>query len=90
MFMTTPFATAASTGDKLPYDAPKDFAPIGQVGATPLVVVVSKDSACEILRELPDAARARPNSINDGSRGIGSMSHYGMATSRQSREHEDR
>ncbi len=78
LFMTTAFATTAATGKKLPYDAAKDFVPIGQVGSTPLLVVVANDSPFKTLRELLDYARSKPNSVNYGSSGVGSMSHLGV------------
>lgn len=77
-FTTTAFATNAAAGRKLPYDTLKDFVPIGQIGATPLLLVVAKDSPYKTLRDLADAARAKPGSVNYGSSGIGSMSHLGM------------
>jgi tripartite-type tricarboxylate transporter receptor subunit TctC len=78
LFMTTAFATSAATSNKLPYDAAKDFVPIGQVGSTPLLVVVANDSPFKTLRELLDYARSKPNTVNYGSSGIGSMSHLGV------------
>ena len=52
--------------------------PIGQIGATPLLIAVPVDSPVKTLRELIDLARAKPNGINYGSSGVGSMSHIGM------------
>jgi tripartite-type tricarboxylate transporter receptor subunit TctC len=78
LFTTTAFATNASAGKPLPYDTVKDFAPIGQIGATPLLVVVPQASKFKTLRELFDFARANPGTLNYGSSGIGSMSHLGM------------
>ena len=78
LFTTTAFATNAAAGRKLPYDTIKDFVPIGQIGATPLLVVVSKDAPYKTLRDLVDVARAKPGNVNYGSSGMGSMSHLGM------------
>lgn len=78
LFTTTAFATDASTGKKLPYDPTKDFQPIGEIGSTPLLVVVRGDSQVKTLRDLVDLARAKPNTITYGSSGVGSMSHLGM------------
>jgi tripartite-type tricarboxylate transporter receptor subunit TctC len=77
-FTTTAFATLAAAGKKLPYNPAKDFLPIGEIGSTPLLVVVPNDSPVKSLRELVDRARAKPNAITYGSSGIGSMSHLGM------------
>jgi tripartite-type tricarboxylate transporter receptor subunit TctC len=78
LFVTTAFSTIASAGRKLPYDPAKDFVAIGEIGATPLLVVVAQDSPIKTLRDLVDQARAKPNSVTYGSSGIGSMSHLGM------------
>jgi tripartite-type tricarboxylate transporter receptor subunit TctC len=78
LFTTTAFATDASTGKRLPYDAVKDFQPIGEIGRTPLLVVVRSDSQVKTLRDLVDLARAKPDSVTFGSSGVGSMSHLGM------------
>lgn len=70
---------SSSTGRKLPFDFLKDLTPIGEIGASPLVVVVPADSPIKTLRDLVDLARAKPNDgIRYGSSGIGSMSHIGM------------
>jgi tripartite-type tricarboxylate transporter receptor subunit TctC len=78
LFMTTAFATIASTGRKLPYDPVKDFVPVGGIGSTPLLIVVAQNSPIKTLRELVDQARTKPNSLTYASSGIGSMSHLGM------------
>jgi tripartite-type tricarboxylate transporter receptor subunit TctC len=77
-FSTTAYSTNAAAGKKLPYDAAKDFVPVGEIGATPLFIVVAKDSPFKTLRELLDHAKGKPGSVNYGSSGIGSMSHLGM------------
>ena len=78
LFATTAFSTIASTARKLPYDPVKDFTPIGEIGATPLLVVVPATSQVKTLRELIDLAHAKPNTVSYGSGGLGSMSHLGM------------
>jgi tripartite-type tricarboxylate transporter receptor subunit TctC len=78
LFTTTAMATNAASGKKLPFDLLKDLVPIGQIGATPLLIAGSANSPATTLRELIDLARAKPNGINYGSSGVGSMSHIGM------------
>ena len=78
LFMTTAFATNAATGMKLPYDAIKDFQPVGEIGETPLLVVVPTDSKVKTLGDLVQVAREKPNTVTYGSSGVGSMSHLGM------------
>jgi tripartite-type tricarboxylate transporter receptor subunit TctC len=71
-------ATIAASGRKLPFDVAKDLAPIGQIGATPLLIVVPATSEVKTLQDLIGAARVKPNAVKYGSSGIGSMSHIGM------------
>jgi len=71
-------ATNSASGKKLPYEPIKDFIRIGQIAATPLVVVVPADSPIKTLRQLVDAARVQPDAVRYGSSGVGSMSHIGM------------
>lgn len=78
LFTTTAMATLTASGRKLPYDLVKDLAPVGQIGATPLLIVTSANAPIKTLRELIDQARARPNGVKFGSSGVGSMSHIGM------------
>lgn len=78
LFTTTAMPTNAASGRKLPFDLLKDLAPIGQIGATPLLIVAPAISPVKSLRQMIDLARAKPNGINYGSSGIGSMSHIGM------------
>jgi tripartite-type tricarboxylate transporter receptor subunit TctC len=77
LFASTSITTNAASGKKLPYDPLKDLAPIGEVGAGPFVVVVSKDLNVRTLREFIDLARAKPKSINYGTAGVGGINHLG-------------
>ena len=81
LFNANPLVTAAlvgPSGRKPPYDPLKDLQPIGQVGAAPYLVVVSNSLKATTLREFIDLARAKPQSINYGSAGVGSMNHLGV------------
>ena len=81
LFQTNPFVSAPMIiggGTKPPYDPAKDFQPIGQIAAAPLLIVVSNDLKVTTLQEFLDAARARPMSINYGSAGIGSINHMAV------------
>jgi tripartite-type tricarboxylate transporter receptor subunit TctC len=77
LFASTSLTTNPASGKKLPYDPLKDLAPIGEVGAGPFVVVVSKDLAVTTLGEFVALARAKPKSINYGSAGVGGINHLG-------------
>ena len=76
LFVSTSITTNAASGKKLPYDA-EGSAPIGEVAAGPFAVVVSNDLKATTLKEFIDLARAKPNSINYGSAGIGGINHLG-------------
>lgn len=78
LFTTTAIATSAASGTKQAFDVRKDFEPIGQIGTTSLLVVVSNGSGIRTLPEFVSQARAKPGVVNYGSGGVGSMSHLGM------------
>ena len=52
---------------KLPYSPQKDFAPIGLIGAFPLMLVVNANSTIKSVKDLIDAAKASPDKANYGS-----------------------
>jgi tripartite-type tricarboxylate transporter receptor subunit TctC len=60
---------------KIPYDAAKDFAPIGQVGVTPILLVTHPSIPVKNAKELADLAKANPGKYTYGSSGIGSILH---------------
>ena len=63
---------------KLSYDAIRDFEPVTNVAAAPLLFLVGADSPHRALRDLVAAAKARPGALPFGSAGMGSSGH--MAT----------
>ena len=52
---------------KLPYSPQKDFAPVGLIGAFPLMLVVNGSGPVKTVKELVDAAKANPEKANYGS-----------------------
>jgi tripartite-type tricarboxylate transporter receptor subunit TctC len=60
---------------KLPYDTLKDLAPVSMIGRQPNILVVHPAVPARSLRELLDAARAKPGQMNYGSGGVGTASH---------------
>jgi len=61
---------------KLPYDALRDFTPIGHVAnSTGLVIVVHPSFPAQTLAQLIDMARASPGKINYCSAGFGNLTH---------------
>jgi tripartite-type tricarboxylate transporter receptor subunit TctC len=77
LLASTSITTNAASGKKLPYDIVKDLVPIGEVGAGPFVIVVSPDFKATTLKEFIDLARAKPNTINYGTAGVGGINHLG-------------
>lgn len=56
-------AALKSLMKKLPYDQDTAFAPIGFMGAVPLIVAVNKDVKAQTLKELIDMAKAKPGFV---------------------------
>jgi tripartite-type tricarboxylate transporter receptor subunit TctC len=63
----------------VPYDALKDFAPITQVTASPLLLASSATLNVKTLAELLAAARAQPGKLNYASTGNGTAVHLAGA-----------
>jgi tripartite-type tricarboxylate transporter receptor subunit TctC len=77
LFASTSITTNAASGKKLPYDLVKDLQPIGELGAGPFVIVVSNALKVNSLKEFIALAKAKPDSINYGTAGIGGINHLG-------------
>ncbi len=60
---------------KMPYDAFKDFAPVGQVANAPSVLVVGRDFPAATAQELVTLLKRNPGRYNFGSSGIGTYPH---------------
>jgi tripartite-type tricarboxylate transporter receptor subunit TctC len=63
---------------KLPYDAIKDFTPIGMIGGTPNVLVVTASLPPANFKDFVAYVRKNPGSISYGSAGQGSLTHLTM------------
>jgi len=63
---------------KLPYDAIKDFTPIGMIGGTPNVLVIDAKLPIRTVQEFVDYVRKNPGRISYGSAGQGSLTHLTM------------
>jgi tripartite-type tricarboxylate transporter receptor subunit TctC len=63
---------------KLPYDALKDFTPIGMIGGTPNVLVVNANLPVKNVKEFIDYLRKNPGKVSYGSAGQGSLTHLTM------------
>jgi tripartite-type tricarboxylate transporter receptor subunit TctC len=63
---------------KLPYDPLKDFVPVTQVARVPYVLVTGTSQPDKSLKDLLVRAKAKPNSVEYGSLGVGSGPHLVM------------
>jgi tripartite-type tricarboxylate transporter receptor subunit TctC len=59
----------------IPYDPVRDFAPVGQVGVTPIVLAVNRAIPVHDVKSLIAFVRANPGRYSYGSSGLGSILH---------------
>ena len=78
LLVTTTYAINPSLRGKVPYDPLKDFAPLIQTTAIPLVVVGSNKFAPTHFAEVVAMARQKPETLTMGNSGIGTAAHIGM------------
>jgi tripartite-type tricarboxylate transporter receptor subunit TctC len=64
---------------KVKYDPIKDFAPISNAAALPMVVVTSPQSPFNTMKEMIALAKAKPEEISYGTSGHGGSSHLAGA-----------
>lgn len=60
---------------KIPYQPLKDLIPVALLSSSPFFLVVKSDSPVKSVAELIALAREKPNALNYGSAGPGSMHH---------------
>jgi len=75
MMINDNHALNPSVFKNMPYDSVKDFAPIGFVGYTPLILVANGALPMHNVKDLVETAKQKPGSITYGSVGVGSASH---------------
>lgn len=68
-------AINASMYPNMPYDPIKNFEPITVLGQAPLLLVVPADSPYKTVKDLLDAAKAKPGSLSFASAGNGTSPH---------------
>jgi tripartite-type tricarboxylate transporter receptor subunit TctC len=68
---------------KVPYDPIRDFTPIGMIGATPNVLVVSNSLPVNTLAEFVAYVKKNPGRLSYGSAGQGSLTHLTMELFKQ-------
>ena len=75
MGQTANLAINPALYSKPPFDALKDFAPIGLVSAQPLVLVVAADSPYRSLADVVAAAKGKADGLSMASAGSGTVGH---------------
>jgi len=75
MTTTTTIITAPALFPKLPYDSPKDFAPISPIATGAMVLVVHPSIPANSVRGLIALAKQHPHEINFASTGPGDTNH---------------
>lgn len=78
VMLTADFATLAANPAlfaKLPYDAERDFAPVGLLARFPLILVVAPNVPVKNLKEFIGWAKAHPEGVSYASAGAGSPHH---------------
>ena len=68
---------------RLPYDAVKDFTPIGMIGGTPNVLVVNSDLPAKDFKQFVAYLKSNPSKVSYGSAGAGSLTHLTMELLKQ-------
>jgi tripartite-type tricarboxylate transporter receptor subunit TctC len=76
LLITTPgLAIAKSIYKQLPFDPEKDFAPVSQLTATYLILVVNPNVPANSVKDLVALAKTQPGKLNYGSSGSGATIH---------------
>jgi tripartite-type tricarboxylate transporter receptor subunit TctC len=75
MFLDSAHVINPSLFPYLPYVAVKDFAPVGTLATTELLLAVHPSVPANSLQEFMAYAKARPGQVNYASSGTGSVSH---------------
>jgi tripartite-type tricarboxylate transporter receptor subunit TctC len=80
LFVGTPstHGTNVAVYPKLPYDAIKDFEPIGLIAASPLMLIASPNLEANSVADIIKLARAKPGELAFGSYGTGSINHLAV------------
>ncbi|MBI4195064.1 MAG: tripartite tricarboxylate transporter substrate binding protein [Betaproteobacteria bacterium] len=60
---------------KMPYDTLRDFSPIAQTTISPFILVVHPSLPVATVKDLVALAKSKPNALNYGSAGNGSVAH---------------
>jgi tripartite-type tricarboxylate transporter receptor subunit TctC len=75
MMINDNHALNPSVFKNIPYDSVKDFAPIGFVGYTPLILAANPNVPTKDVKELVALAKTKPDAVTYASVGVGSAPH---------------
>ncbi|RZL61067.1 MAG: tripartite tricarboxylate transporter substrate binding protein [Variovorax sp.] len=75
MIHSSSHTVSPSTFAKLPFDTVNDFVGVTPISSLPNALVISPSKNIKTLKELVDAAKAKPGTINFASAGQGSATH---------------
>jgi tripartite-type tricarboxylate transporter receptor subunit TctC len=64
----------------VPFDAVKDFAPVGKIGDADLIIVAHPSVKANNIKELIALSKSEPNGLNYGTSGLGSTPHIAGET----------
>ena len=78
LFSSIPHVINPHLYKKVAYDALKDFSPVVQFVAVPLMMASGPSLPAQSVKELIDYAKANPGKLNYGSAGSGSSSHLAV------------
>ena len=71
----TAFAINVAFYPKLPFDTLRDFAPVTQIGAAPMLLATNVQLPVKTVKELVALAKSRPGQLAYGSTGSGGSAH---------------
>lgn len=80
---TALLATNAAIYKKLPFDAARDLAPVGQISFAPQVLMVHPSVPARSVKEFIALAKRNPGKLNAGSSGTGSANHLAVEMLKQ-------
>lgn len=75
LFVPSTYVVNPIMMEKVTYDPAKDFAPISHLATLATVMITAQDSPINSVRDLVDAAKARPGEVSFGSTGSGGPAH---------------
>ena len=75
--VSSSFTINASTYAKLPFDPLRDFAPVGSLATSDIILIVNPTVPVKSVREFVALAKAQPGKLNYSSSGTGGSLHLG-------------